>query len=110
MSATSIVSPRRHPQGHDRLTQADDHEQAVALGEVADRDLLQSAQLLARQPGGTRVIDRDREQPQDHAPGAVQERPRDQQRHPDRDRDREACDRRPRGVALPRRVGVQRKM
>ena len=34
----------------DRLAEADDDEQAVALGEVRDGDVLQAAQALARQP------------------------------------------------------------
>ena len=47
----------------DRFAQADDHERAVAVGEVRHRDVLQAPQPLAGQPRRAGVIDCRRERP-----------------------------------------------
>jgi hypothetical protein len=91
----------------DRFAEADDDEQAVALGEVRHRHGLQSSKALACQPRRSGVVDRDRDQPQDDARLVVRERPRQQETHSRGGRKREPDDRRPCGVAAARSLGVE---
>ena len=67
----------------DRLAEADDHEQAVALGEVLDRDALQPAQRSRVNHAGPGVVDRRRRVQNATRQPPCQERAGDQQRHAD---------------------------
>jgi hypothetical protein len=80
-----------------RFAQADDHEQAVALGEVSDRHPLQAAKALASEPGDLRSRSPPPASEHDTWPG--EERAGDEKRHADRDRGGKPCDRRPRSMA-----------
>jgi hypothetical protein len=101
------MAARSHADRHQRLAEADDHEQAIALGEVRNSKLLQPAQAGAGQQAGAGVVDRHGRGPQRVPVPAVQQRTRHEQRHADRDGQPEPRDRPPGGVPAPGRVRVQ---
>jgi hypothetical protein len=61
----SAAPGRGEADRHDRFPEADDHEQAVALGEMRHRDALKPSQTLAGEPRRPAVVDRDRNRPED---------------------------------------------
>ncbi len=98
------------PNRGDRFSEADQHELAVALGEVGDRHLLQATQLPAAHEPRAAVVDDRGDDPQGRPRSGAEHRADDQQRHPDQDGDRESHDRAPRSGAATRGLRVQRQM